>query len=251
MLDRGSCIDDCSCVLCRELTGCGAMAASLEPPGPRRDGVNFILRRGLPFRGRSPTKEWLEAEEPTFAGYEDSATLEDKSHGPKAGRGAAPVAGNGLRRPDSKDVAHKTVIYFGDTNQRQKEASRSLSAESPRGPLAKEDARRVIVESKKEEDARRMIVEAKTEEDVADGQQDDAKRLPRVRTERQRSTVSLLENEDAKVTHEIVVNVSPSREDVLRIEEDESQVEDYWSLPGDNTGFKADWSFVQQWRLRG
>lgn len=240
LLDRGSCIDDCSCVLCRELTGCCAMAASLEPPSPRRDGVNFILRRGLPlFRGRSPTKEWLEADEATFTGYEDSATLEDKSHGPETARGAASVAGNGLRRPDSKDVAHKTVIYFGDTNQRQKETSRSLSTENPQSLLVKEDARRMIEEFRREED------------DVADGQQEEAKRFLRIRTERQRSTVSLLENEDAKVTHEIVVNVSPSREDVLRIEEDESQVEDYWSLPGDNTGFKADWSFVQQWRLRG
>ncbi|XP_044582479.1 ankyrin repeat and BTB/POZ domain-containing protein 2 isoform X2 [Cotesia glomerata] len=50
---------------------------------------------------------------------------------------------------------------------------------------------------------------------------------------------------------EIVVHVSPSREDVLKIEEDETRIEDYWSLPGDTTGFKADWSFVQQWRLRG
>ena len=50
---------------------------------------------------------------------------------------------------------------------------------------------------------------------------------------------------------EIIVKVSPCREDVLRIEEDETLLEDYWSLPGDTTGFKADWSFVQQWRLRG
>jgi len=61
----------------------------------------------------------------------------------------------------------------------------------------------------------------------------------------------LIENGDSKTVHEIVVNISPSREDVLRIEEDESRLEDYWSLPGDTSGFKADWSFVQQWRLRG
>ena len=51
--------------------------------------------------------------------------------------------------------------------------------------------------------------------------------------------------------HEIVISVKPCRADVLRIEEEESRLEDYWSLPGDTTGFKADWSFVQQWRLRG
>lgn len=50
---------------------------------------------------------------------------------------------------------------------------------------------------------------------------------------------------------EIIVKISPNREDVLKIEEDETLLEDYWSLPGDTTGFKADWSFVQQWRLRG
>lgn len=49
----------------------------------------------------------------------------------------------------------------------------------------------------------------------------------------------------------VQVSVKPSREDVLRIQEDQSKLEDYWSLPGDTTGFRADWSFVQQWRLRG
>lgn len=51
--------------------------------------------------------------------------------------------------------------------------------------------------------------------------------------------------------NEIVISVKPCREDVIRIEQDESKLEEYWSLPGDTTGFKADWSFVQQWRLRG
>lgn len=54
-----------------------------------------------------------------------------------------------------------------------------------------------------------------------------------------------------EAVREVVVKVSPSREDVLRIEEDDTALEDYWSLPGDTTGFRADWSFVQQWRLRG
>lgn len=50
---------------------------------------------------------------------------------------------------------------------------------------------------------------------------------------------------------EIIVKVTPSRQDVLKIEEDDTVLADYWSLPGDTTGFRADWSFVQQWRLRG
>ncbi|KZC03866.1 Ankyrin repeat and BTB/POZ domain-containing protein 2 [Dufourea novaeangliae] len=206
------------------------MAASLGSPQSRRGGVNFILRRGLPFSNRTPSKEWLETDDPSFTGYEDRTTLEEKSRGPETKKSMTQVVGNGPRRPD-KDVAHKTVIYFGDSNQRQKE-----------NKLCPKD----ITQTKEDSgvfDSRR------DQEDDPDCLEDEKRFASPV--ERQRSTVSLVENEDPKVTHEIVVNVSPSREDVLRIEEDESQVEDYWSLPGDNTGFKADWSFVQQWRLRG
>ncbi|XP_076665560.1 ankyrin repeat and BTB/POZ domain-containing protein 2 isoform X3 [Andrena cerasifolii] len=211
LTSEGACIDkDCGCMLCRELKDC-KMATKLDGPQVRREGVNFILRRGLPFTSRAPSKEWMEAEDPGDAGYDNSVTLESKDRDGKVER-VTKIKG---------DVAHKTVIYFGDSNQRQ---SKVCPKEAPSQPLAKEDSR-------------------------TKGEEDEGKRLERA--ERQRSTVSLMENEEAKVTHEIVVNVSPSREDVLRIEEDESQVEDYWSLPGDSTGFKADWSFVQQWRLRG
>nr|XP_003703290.1 PREDICTED: ankyrin repeat and BTB/POZ domain-containing protein BTBD11 isoform X1 [Megachile rotundata]XP_012140713.1 PREDICTED: ankyrin repeat and BTB/POZ domain-containing protein BTBD11 isoform X1 [Megachile rotundata]XP_012140714.1 PREDICTED: ankyrin repeat and BTB/POZ domain-containing protein BTBD11 isoform X1 [Megachile rotundata]XP_012140715.1 PREDICTED: ankyrin repeat and BTB/POZ domain-containing protein BTBD11 isoform X1 [Megachile rotundata]XP_012140716.1 PREDICTED: ankyrin repea len=201
---------DCYCVICRELKDY-KMAGNAESPQVRREGINFILRRGLPFVNRSPSKEWLETD--LKRDEREDITLEEKSHPPEVDRAMTPV-GN-VRRTD-KDVAHKTVIYFGDSNQRQKE-------NRLRDACSKEEME-------------------KTE---ADGAEDDAM------CKRQRSMANLLENEDAKVTHEIVVNVTPSREDVLKIEEDESQVEDYWSLPGDNSGFKADWSFVQQWRLRG
>lgn len=58
------------------------------------------------------------------------------------------------------------------------------------------------------------------------------------------------QNHEVNDVH-IVIHVSPCRQDVLRLEEDESRLEDFWTLPGDTTGFKADWSFVQQWRLKG
>ncbi|XP_043259698.1 ankyrin repeat and BTB/POZ domain-containing protein 2 [Colletes gigas] len=218
-IERGSCVDeDCVCVLCRELTGF-RMSANLEGSRARREGVNFILRRGLPLATRIQSKEWQETEDPRLAGLEE--TLEDKGHGQETERTTTTAAGN-------RDVAHRTVIYFGDTNQRQRE---NKSRDSPTRLAAKDESR--MSEQRRGADP------------------EDTRSSGKSQTERQRSTVSLMENEDAKVTHEIVVNVSPSREDVLRIEEDESQVEDYWSLPGDSSGFKADWSFVQQWRLRG
>lgn len=211
-IHRESCGDDCYCVICRELKDC-RMAGNVEVPQGgqgRREGINFILRRGLPFVTRSPSKEWLE----TDLKRED-VSLEEKCHSPEV----TPV------RKTEKDVAHKTVIYFGDSNQRQKE--NRLGQRDVSSPITSREESRMS-ESRKEE---------------TDGVEQ-CKR-------QQRSMANLTENEDTKVTHEIVVNVSPSREDVLKIEEDESQVEDYWSLPGDNSGFKADWSFVQQWRLRG
>lgn len=162
----------------------------------------------------------------------DGAAVDDISYRPEVeGHTATPLTGGNIRKAD-KDVAHRTVIYFGDTNQRQnsrlgyKEASSQFKAKD---------------ESK--------MMDPEREEKLEDSE--DGRSGEKGQNERQRSTVGSAENEDVKVTHEIVVNVSPSREDVLRIEEDESQVEDYWSLPGDNSGFKADWSFVQQWRLRG
>lgn len=146
------------------------------------------------------------------------------------------VVGDNLKKND-KDVAHRTVIYFGDTNQRQNKLNGKEVVQS----AARKEESRKIGDFKKEGQV------DKSSEDGRCGDMD--------KNERQRSTLGLIESneevEKTKVTHEIVVNVSPSREDVLRIEEDESQVVDYWSLPGDNTGFKADWSFVQQWRLRG
>ncbi|XP_076179196.1 ankyrin repeat and BTB/POZ domain-containing protein 2 isoform X2 [Ptiloglossa arizonensis] len=223
-IERGSCIDkDCDCGLCRELTSCRMMAMNnLEGNLARREGVNFILRRGLPFATRNPSKEWLETEDQDYAD-----TLEENSRETEAGGMTTTTTPANAGKTD-RDVGHKTVIYFGDTNQRQRDAK----------PRETSCSQTVAVEESRMSETRREV------------DHEEAKCSTKSQNERQRSTVSLVENEDPKVTHEIVVNVSPSREDVLRIEEDESQVEDYWSLPGDSSGFKADWSFVQQWRLR-
>lgn len=224
-------------MICRELSDC-RMPANLETP-PRREGVNFILRRGLPFTNKSPTKEWLNISDNALESTcdEDCIIAEKINHRRKMGDTMTHVVvgDNNLKKAD-KDVAHKTVIYFGDTNQRQQ--SKFNGKEGAQSATKKEESK--IGDFKKEEQL------VNSSEDGRCGDMD--------KNERQRSTLSLIESEEVektKVTHEIVVNVSPSREDVLRIEEDESQVVDYWSLPGDNTGFKADWSFVQQWRLRG
>ncbi|XP_012342378.1 uncharacterized protein LOC105735560 [Apis florea] len=230
---------DCKCMICRELSDC-RMPANLEAP-PRREGVNFILRRGLPFASKSPTKEWLNVSDntPKSACDEDGIITEKTNHRRKMGGESMAhhvVVGDNLKKND-KDVAHRTVIYFGDTNQRQNKLNGKEVVQS----AARKEESRKIGDFKKEGQV------DKSSEDGRCGDMD--------KNERQRSTLGLIESneevEKTKVTHEIVVNVSPSREDVLRIEEDESQVVDYWSLPGDNTGFKADWSFVQQWRLRG
>lgn len=216
-------------MICRELTDC-KMPGNLG--SPHRQGGNFILRRALPFATKSPSKEWLNITSSTSNDYDNNVTTEERSHEPEVENTTMPVISSGARRND-KDVAHKTVIYFGDSNQRQ---NNKFSSRETSSQLTSKDER-TMIDVKKEE-------ANETQKDREEGRSGG-------KIERQRSTVSLMENEDAKVTHEIVVNVSPSREDVLRIEEDESQVEDYWSLPGDSSGFKADWGFVQQWRLRG
>ncbi|XP_076749246.1 ankyrin repeat and BTB/POZ domain-containing protein 2 isoform X1 [Xylocopa sonorina] len=224
---------DCICVICRELTDY-TMPGNLEAP-PRREGVNFILRRALPFTSKSPSKEWLNISnntaDPGSDDRGDGATIEGKSHVTEIEGKMTQVTRGNIGKTD-RDVAHKTVIYFGDSNQRQNNKFNPKEASSQ---VAIRDESKMV-------DLRK--------EEQADGPED-GRGSGKGQSERQRSTVSLVENEEPKVTHEIVVNVSPSREDVLRIEEDESQVEDYWSLPGDSSGFKADWSFVQQWRLRG
>lgn len=56
--------------------------------------------------------------------------------------------------------------------------------------------------------------------------------------ERSRDTNVSKENKEDEP--DFVLSVKPGREDVLRIEQDEEE-----------TCFKPDWSFVQQWRLRG
>jgi len=213
------------------------------------EGANFILRRAMPFLSKPPAREgWREVAR--HDDYERSSTLEDRSHR----GGGGDVNGSRDLKPwtssndgkTGKDVGHKTVIYFGDSNPRQKEdkARQQQQSSSPPPPPPPLPEACVQATSRCNEDPetspRSNEIETRVR-DASEREDDDAGRC----------RDSATENGDPKAAHEIVVNVSPSREDVLRIEEDESQLEDYWSLPGDTSGFKADWSFVQQWRLRG
>lgn len=242
-MKRGSCKKKyCDCVICRELTDC-RMSANLEAPLRRAEGINFILRRALPFTGKSPSKEWLnvsnnDAADSGDGDYKDGGAIDEINHGKEMEDEATVPVTTGAKKPD-KDVAHKTVIYFGDTNQKH-----GNRFNSDKGASSSNRCQFTMTKDESKMDER--VVDDRDRDRDGDGDGDDEERCSG------KSLVkNLAKNEDVKVTHEIVVNVSPSREDVLRIQEDESQVEDYWSLPGDNTGFKADWSFVQQWRLRG
>lgn len=203
------------------------------------EDTNFILRRAVPFLPKPPAR-MEQQEDARHDDYERSSTLEDKSR-----RGDQTVNNRDVRARAQcndigkirKDVGHKTVIYFGDSNPRQRGEDRA------RQPPPETCVRVTPKCNENRETSSQMRnYEMETSRDSIernDGNDD---------TESSSRTV---ENGDSKTVHEFVINISPSREDVLRIEEDESQLEDYWSLPGDTSGFKADWSFVQQWRLRG
>lgn len=221
------------------------------------ESTNFILRRAVPFLPKPPPpplpphEEWQEIiTRDSHYEYERSPTLEDRSRcgnnhiANDVARNAKPKAPSSTSNDvgKMKDVGHKTVIYFGDSTSRQKE-NRAARQRPPSPEVGTSsgynEGPETSVRSQRDDEATEVFKssverhENGNNEDNS-GQQD-----------------ATPENGESKVVHEIVVNVSPSREDVLRIEEDESQLEDYWSLPGDRSGFKADWSFVQQWRLRG
>lgn len=207
------------------------------------EGANFILRRAVPFLPKPPAlEEWREVTR--YDDYEKSSTLEDRSRhgggGVNDSRDLKSWTSSNDIGKTGKDIGHKTVIYFGDSNPRPKEdRARQQQSPSPPPPLP-EACLQVTSRSNEDPETSLRSRDGEIEARPRDtSEQDD---------EREEDSV---ENSDPKAAHEIVVNVSPSREDVLRIEEDESQLEDYWSLPGDTSGFKADWSFVQQWRLRG
>lgn len=194
------------------------------------EGANFILRRAVPFSPK-PSGKFRGEVAVKCDDYERSSTLEDRSR---------QVVNDG--RCDSKlgrDIGHKTVIYFGDSNPRRREDRARQQSSPEAAPPATSRCRNADppLEASLRPRNDKILLDS-AEQDGSEN--DDVGRRD-----------SVTENGDPKVVHEIVVNVSPSREDVLRIEEDESQLEDYWSLPGDTSGFKADWSFVQQWRLRG
>lgn len=192
---------------------------------------NFILRRAMPFSSKAPVFVRGERQEVVTKcdDYERSSTLEDRSRRCGGDR----VINDGHDSKMGKDVGHKTVIYFGDSNPRRRE-DRARQQPSPEA-----------TSRCKNEDPEASSLRSRNDEILGDSMDQDDEKSDAGRRD------SATENGDPKAVHEIVVNVSPSREDVLRIEEDESQLEDYWSLPGDTSGFKADWSFVQQWRLRG
>ncbi|XP_011641220.1 ankyrin repeat and BTB/POZ domain-containing protein BTBD11 isoform X1 [Pogonomyrmex barbatus] len=270
---RVQCTEDCRCVLCRELKGCRMSASGVEVQFQKigtHESANFILRRAMPFLPAKPParrEEWREAVE--HDDYERSSTLEDRGRrGQNANvindaRDSKPwTPGNDFGKM-GKDVGHKTVIYFGDSNPRQKEDRTRQQQRSSLPPPPPPPPPPPSLPPSSLPEARVQVTSRCTEETSSraqDGEIQIQEARPRGATERdgerevdagQCRQDSAMENGDPKAAHEIVVNVSPSREDVLRIEEDESQLEDYWSLPGDTSGFKADWSFVQQWRLRG
>lgn len=221
------------------------------------EGTNFILRRAVPFLPKPPPREeWREIAR--YDDYERCSTLEDRSR-----RGGGGGGVNGSPKPwtpnndigkTGKDINHKTVIYFGDSNPRQKEDKvRQQQPPVPPPPPPSLPEACVQMTSRCKEDPETSLplaLQSRNDETVA-RPRDALERDNEREEDAGRHRDSAMENGDPKAVHEIVVNVSPSREDVLRIEEDESQLEDYWSLPGDTSGFKADWSFVQQWRLRG
>lgn len=258
LVRRAQCAEDCRCVLCRELkdlkgremSACGG--GGVEVPRICDDGANFILRRAVPFPSKpSPAGRERRPEARRDDCYEKSPTLEERSR----------CCGSGDRKV-GKDVGHKTVIYFGDTNPRRREERANWQPPPPpplpppppplsQAPLSPEAKQHAIAPRRSESLEKALLCtrndDAQVRRDGSTGKKKDDDRGDASVVARN----SASGNDPAKVAHEIVVNVSPSREDVLRIEEDESQLEDYWSLPGDRSGFKADWSFVQQWRLRG
>ncbi|XP_025985900.1 ankyrin repeat and BTB/POZ domain-containing protein BTBD11 isoform X1 [Solenopsis invicta] len=242
------CTEDCRCVLCRELKGFKMNANGVQVQQKiGHEGANFILRRVMPFLPKPPMREeWREVTRHDDD-YDRSSTLEDRSRRGDGvmndSRDLKPWTSSNDIGKTGKDVGHKTVIYFGDSNPRPKEDKmRQPPAPPPPPPPLPEAC--VQVTSRCNENNPRDAETTEASERDKEREEDDAGR---------RRDAAEMENGagDPKAAHEIVVNVSPSREDVLRIEEDESQLEDYWSLPGDTSGFKADWSFVQQWRLRG
>ncbi|KAJ8675265.1 hypothetical protein QAD02_011051 [Eretmocerus hayati] len=197
-------------MLCvQELKHCGgggvsAAASSTSKSMSSSSGPNFILRRALPYVGRTPSREWLEeAASDLDSDYERRSTLPDDDFTPKQPFGT-----------QQQQQQHKTVIYFGDTAPRKKrEDNEDKTEDNNRIPRRKSQV--IELSGVEGSDSNRVEIESEPKSDF-------------------------------------VMSVSPCREDVLRIEqEQDSKLDDYWSLPGDTTGFRADWSFVQQWRLRG
>ncbi|XP_012267790.2 ankyrin repeat and BTB/POZ domain-containing protein BTBD11 isoform X3 [Athalia rosae] len=262
-----SCRKDCSCLLCRELKGYH-MNSYAENLGRGVDTANFILRRAPPFADvfSAQKNQWRgKPDNDIGGGYESGKVI-------AAGQRVQVSVGEPVcRKPEPPpkparrdrspernegDHRHRTVVYFGDTNRVKREA------ESPAAPDFVSELKKVQQKNTDICDRNTNCDEPVAKLDNSECDQFASPQIQQVYPENNSvEETSNRENHFARIQvkagatqdapNEIVLNLSPSRADVLRIEEDESSLEDYWSLPGDTTGFKADWSFVQQWRLRG
>lgn len=270
---------NCNCNICRELKDfkmdrTPRIESFISKP---LDSTNFILRRAMPFVKRTPSKEWQEAT--NYDDYETMSTLEDKSRhnfppcepikpvdsyippdeliNPRPTKTPRTILNNSslsidqnkfdyaqptrpappkplpkprMQSPDwnqpkiQSDSNNKVVIYFGENKNNDESIS-----------LGKISNQSQSSWSLREDESNHDSIENNLSEKLSVDELDD-----------QENSGNCVINPG-----EIIVNISPNYEDVLRIEEDETCLDEYWSLPGDTTGFKADWSFVQQWRLRG
>ncbi|XP_063980127.1 ankyrin repeat and BTB/POZ domain-containing protein 3 isoform X1 [Diachasmimorpha longicaudata] len=259
---KSSCSGNCNCHMCRELKDCRMEIPRIESYISKPlDTTNFILRRPMPFVKRTPSKEWQEATKSND--YESMSTLEDKSRLAFDGeaREQLPVKSpRGLLSgpSDSVEVHRCTgeVMPTRPAPPKPLPKPRIVTPEWNDGKIESDGNNRVVIycgnnrQGKSEGQGCRITrsqslwsLRQNGDRGECDG---DGQQVP-VKFEDNRVEMEA----DGCDPSEIIVKISPSREDVLRIEEDETILEDYWSLPGDTTGFKADWSFVQQWRLRG
>ncbi|XP_046487314.1 ankyrin repeat and BTB/POZ domain-containing protein 2 isoform X1 [Neodiprion pinetum] len=254
------CRGDCTCLLCRELKSCKMSGSGLQDHG---DTANFILRRAPPFADAvlpSRTCLWRQSQGEDHGKIVAAGQRVQVSVGEPVRKPEPPV------KPPRRDVnpggndaehRHRTVVYFGDTNRAQQKKD---TDRLPRPDFIAElkKVQHETNDAGDEEPAIKLLTDCFSA--PPDDSRPELNGNPEKRSSEE-TPANGRENHFARIQvkagttfdapNEIVLNLSPSRADVLRIEEDQSSLEDYWSLPGDTTGFKADWSFVQQWRLRG
>ncbi|XP_011298194.1 ankyrin repeat and BTB/POZ domain-containing protein BTBD11 isoform X2 [Fopius arisanus] len=255
---------NCNCHMCKELKGCRMDMPPIESYiGKQSDTVNFILRRPIPFVNRTPSREWQEATKCDV--YESMSTLEDKTRLTFDGKAREQFVGSSVKCPS----ALLSSPY------------KSLGVHKSRGPLPTRPAPPKPLlnlsmvtpnwnnnEEKPTSNCKNKVViycgdnnpniahdyeqmSMITDESQSSWSVIQASEHPNQKFQHLTLDCQNVETRNNEGTSEIIIKVTPSKKDIIRIEEDETLLEDYWSLPGDTTGFKADWSFVQQWRLRG